>query len=89
MSQFYDAFMAFPVPDRERIANAAGLTLGYLSKHLYSSPDRVPRFHFHNALALDKASNGALSILDTTAGNDIDWDYAFRRLMSAKRRGII
>jgi hypothetical protein len=89
LSQFYEAFRSLSTSERERIATEAGLTPGYVSKHLYSSADRVPKFHFPNAVALDKASDGAFSFLEITAGSDIDWDYVFRRLMSAKRRGLI
>ena len=84
---FYDQLMQFSPADRHEIANGAGLSLGYVLKHTYVSA-REPKFHFHNAVAMDAASKGALPFIEHTEGN-IDWDFVLRRLRAARRRGVI
>lgn len=76
MPTFYETFMDFPVAERQRIADEAGLSLPYIAKHMYVS-GRDPKFHFANAVAMDKASNGSLSFLMTTEGV-IDWGHVRR-----------
>lgn len=85
MTKFYDAFQDFTVEERRQIAQACGTTLGYLSKHMYTS-GREPKFRFHNAVNLERASAGALPFWQHTEG-DVDWTYVLRRLQRAKRRG--
>lgn len=87
MTSFYDQFFAEPMAERQRIAEAAGLSLAYILKHTYVQ-HREPRFHFHNAIGLDRASNGKLCFLDTTEG-DVDWPYVLRRLKELQRTGRI
>lgn len=84
---FYDTFFAQPMIERQRIADASGLSLAYILKHTYVQ-GRAPKFHFHNALGLDRASNGKLSFLDTTEGA-IDWPYVLQRLKSEQKAGRI
>ena len=75
--------MEHSVADRTRIAQEAGLSLGYVQKHMYVSQHR-PVFRFHNAVAMDKASNGALPFRQHTetlhAFDHIDWAYVRRSL---------
>lgn len=87
MTTFYEQFMSFVPSEREDIAAAAGLSLGYINKHMYTHRGE-PKFHFANAVALDKASNGALPFIEHTAG-DVDWGHVLKRLQSARRRGLI
>lgn len=82
---FYEVFMRYPVKERQRIADAAGLSLGYILKHTYVS-GRQPKFHFANAVAMDKASGGVLSFLEHSEG-EVDWEYVLQRLKQAKRQG--
>lgn len=80
MSTFHDQFMGLSAPERERIVLAAGLSLGYVKKHIYASK-HAPVFHFHNAAAMDKASAGVLPFMQHTAHTgDIDWGYVRRSL---------
>jgi hypothetical protein len=82
---FYDKFFQFPVSERGEIARRAGMSLPYILKHIYVN-NKEPRFHLHNAVALDKASGGLLHFWEHTQG-DVDWDYVFSRLKEAKRSG--
>lgn len=82
---FYEAFFRLPPPERQRVANEAGMSLGYILKHTYSS-ERDPKFHMHNAVALDRASKGALPFYKFTEGG-VDWKYVLDRLKHAKRLG--
>ena len=82
---FYDSFFRLPIPERRRVAEASGLSLGYILKHTYVNK-RDPKFHLHNAVALDKASGGALPFWKFTEG-DLDWRYVLDRLKHAKRLG--
>lgn len=82
---FYDQFMRLSVRQRTEIAESAGLSIGYVMKHTYVS-DRAPKFHFHNAVAIDHASKGVISFIEHTTG-DVDWDYVRRALNRAKKRG--
>lgn len=84
---FYEEFFKLPITERQRIADESGMSLGYILKHTYVS-DRNPRFHMHNAVALDKASGGVLPFYRFTEG-DVDWSYILERLKHAKRRGDI
>ena len=61
------------------------MSLGYILKHTYVN-NRDPKFHLHNAVALDKASGGALPFWQFTEGN-LDWKYVLDRLKHAKRLG--
>jgi hypothetical protein len=87
MSTFYEQFFAEPMAERQRIAEAAGLSLAYIHKHTYTQA-RAPKFHFHNAVGLDRASNGKLCLLDTTEG-EIDWTYVLQRLKELQKIGRI
>ncbi len=87
MATFYDQFMQFSVAERQQIATDAGLSLGYIQKHTYTS-QHTPKFHLHNAVAMDIASEGALPFWEHTEG-EVDWDYVLRRLRQAKRKGLI
>lgn len=85
---FYDQFFGSFLPsERRQIASRAGMSLPYLLKHCYVN-DGVPKFHFHNAVALDKASNGVLKFWDHAEG-DVDWDFVLHRLREAKRMGLL
>ncbi len=84
---FYDQLMSFQVTERQAIANGAGLSLGYIHKHTYVS-DRAPKFHFHNAVAMDASSKGVIPFIEHTEG-DVDWGFVLKRLRSARRRGEI
>jgi hypothetical protein len=84
---FYDQFFAEPMAERQRIAQAAGLSLAYIHKHTYVQ-QREPKFHFHNAVGLDRASNGKLCVIDMTEG-DIDWTYVLQRLKELQKDGRI
>ena len=87
MGTFYDQWMQYSVAERERIAHEAGLTRGYIQKHLYAS-QREPKFHLHNAVAMDQASRGTIPFYQHTEG-EIDWSYVLKRLKQAKRLGHI
>lgn len=82
---FYEAFFRLPIQERKRIADQSGMSLGYILKHTYVS-ERNPRFHLHNAVALDKASGGVLPFYNFTEGS-VDWSYVLDRLKHAKRLG--
>ncbi len=84
---FYDQLMQFSIPEREEIARGAGLSLGYVLKHTYVS-ERAPKFHFHNAVAMDASSKGVVPFWEHTEGA-VDWGYVLERLKQAKRRGAI
>lgn len=84
---FYDQLMQFTTPERQSIANRAGLSLGYLLKHTYVS-GRTPKFHFHNAVGMDASSKGVIPFWEHTEGT-VNWGYALERLKHAKRRGVI
>lgn len=84
-STFYERFFSESMAERQRIAEAAGLSLAYIHKHTYVQ-QREPKFHFHNAVGLDRASNGKLCLLDMTEG-EIDWAYVFHRLKELQRSG--
>lgn len=85
MPSFKDRFMSLPVAQRREIAERAGMTIGYLNKHMYVS-NGEPKFTMQNAVNLDAASNGALPFWENTEG-DVDWDYVRRRLTTAHRNG--
>lgn len=85
MPTFQDVFNGMPVRERRRIAETAGTTLGYLSKHMYTRAGE-PKFKFHTAVALDKASDGTLPFWLHTEGA-VDWAEVRRRLNTAKRKG--
>lgn len=87
MSSFYDTFFSEPMAERQRIADAAGLSLAYVQKHTYVQ-NREPRFHFHNSIGLDRASEGRLCFLDTTEG-EIDWPYVLARLQALRKAGRV
>lgn len=82
---FKDKFFAFPVAKRAEIAQAAQLSLPYIHKHTYVC-EGDPKFHFHNAVALDKASEGVLPFWEHTHGK-VDWLHVLDRLRQAKRQG--
>jgi hypothetical protein len=82
---FYDRFFSFSPRERGEIAVRAGLSLQYLLKHIYVSR-RAPRFHLHNAVALDRASSGALPFYEFTHGS-VDWAYVHDRLREAAAAG--
>ena len=82
---FYNQFFQFPPRERSRIADKAGMSLAYLLKHIYVNK-HSPKFHLHNAVALDKASGGVLKFIDHTEGQ-VDWEYVLQRLKEAKRQG--
>lgn len=82
---FSQRFFKYKTSEREQIAKSAGLSLPYLMKHIYVS-GRDPRFHFHNAVALDKASDGELKFWQSTEGT-VDWEYVMARLAYAKIKG--
>jgi len=85
---FYDHFFGSFMPsERKQIASRAGLSLPYILKHCYVNK-KSPKFHFHNAVALDKASGGVLRFWDNAEG-DVDWDYVLMRLREAKRSGAL
>lgn len=85
---FYDQFFRNFMPsERKQIAERAGLSLPYILKHCYVN-DKEPKFHFHNAVALDKASSGVLRFWEHTEG-DVDWDFVLTRLREAKRNGLL
>jgi hypothetical protein len=86
-STFYDKFFAHPMTERKRIAEAAGLSLAYIQKHTYVQA-RQPRFHFHSAVGLDRASNGSLCFVDLTEG-EVDWAYVLERLKMLQKQGVI
>lgn len=81
---FYECFFAMPVAERKRIAEEAGLSFPYLLKQTYVKGGE-PRFQFSNAVALDKASGGRLSMFDITEGAPIDWEYVAKRMRQHKR----
>jgi hypothetical protein len=83
--KFYEAFFRLPIPERKRIADDSGMSLKYILKHIYVN-ERDPKFHMHNAVALDKASGGALPFYKYTEGG-VDWSYVLDRLKHAKRLG--
>lgn len=87
MTTFYDQFMQHSSAERERIALEAGFSIGYVTKHMYSSA-RAPVFHFHNAVAMDQASGGTLPFYQHTSGS-VDWDFVRRTLNTAHRRGVL
>ena len=87
MPTFYEQFMQYSVADRRQIALDAGLSIAYITKEMYAQ-DHSPKFHFHNAVAIDQATFGRIPFIQHTAG-DIDWDYVRRSLNSAKRKGVI
>jgi hypothetical protein len=84
---FYQQLMQFSIPERQAIVDGAGLSLGYVHKHMYVS-DGSPLFHFHNAVAMDQSSRGAIPFIEHTEGN-VDWGFVLKRLRSARRRGAI
>ena len=84
---FYDQLMQFAIPEREVIVQGAGLSLGYVHKHMYVSQG-APKFHFHNAVGMDRSSSGAIPFLEHTEG-EVDWAYVLRRLRAARRLGVI
>jgi hypothetical protein len=86
VTTFYDTFMAYPVAERQRIADESGLSLGYIQKHTYVS-SHEPKFHFDNAVRLDLASSGVLQFWEHTEGA-VDWRYVRARLKQAKRQGL-
>lgn len=89
MSSFYDQFMGLSVSERERIAEQAGLSLAYILKHIYVS-ERNPKFHFHNAAAMDVASGGVLPFIQhTTHSNAIPWEYVRTSLNRQRKHGAI
>lgn len=87
MSTFYDVFFSESMPERLRIAQAAGLSLPYIQKHTYTN-EREPKFHFHNAVKMDWASNGKLCLIDITEG-EIDWAFVLQRLKALQKDGRI
>jgi hypothetical protein len=74
VTTFYDTFMAYPVAERQRIADESGLSLGYIQKHTYVSSH-------------DLASSGVLQFWEHTEGA-VDWRYVRARLKQAKRQGL-
>jgi hypothetical protein len=85
---FYEQFFGNFMPsERKQIADRAGLSLPYILKHCYVN-DKQPKFHFHNAVALDKASNGVLRFWEHSEG-DVDWEFVLIRLREAKRNGLL
>jgi len=85
---FYDHFFGSFMPsERKQIASRAGLSLPYILKHCYVN-NKAPKFHFHNAVALDKASGGVLRFWDNSEGN-VDWEYVLARLREARRNGAL
>lgn len=87
MPTFYDQFMGLSVAEREAIVTASGLSLGYVQKHMYVS-QHEPKFHFHNAVAMDAASRGILPFHQHTEGV-VDWDHVRRSLNRAHLRGQV
>ena len=89
MTTFHEQFMGLSAPERGRIVLAAGLSLGYVKKHIYAS-QYAPVFHFHNAVAMDKASGGVLPFIQhTTQTDEIDWAYVRRSLNRLNKVGFI
>jgi hypothetical protein len=87
VASFYEQFFSEPMPERQRIAEQAGMSLQYVQKHTYVQ-GRNPKFHFHNAVGLDRASNGKLRFIDMTEG-DIDWAYVLERLKLLQKHGLV
>lgn len=87
MSTFYQQFMHYSVAERRQIAEEAGLSAAYVTKEMYASSSN-PKFHFHNAVGLDKATRGGIPFIQHTAGT-VDWDYVRRSLNRAHRQGVI
>lgn len=82
---FYQQFMSIPPPERERIVTASGMSIAYVNKNMYVSA-REPVFKFHNAVELERHSNGLLPFCQHTAGQ-VDWAFVRTSLNRSHRMG--
>lgn len=75
-------FMRLSASEREEVAKAAGTSVPYLLKRMYTAPaDRLPVFKTRIAVGLDRASGGSLDFRDMIGGGrEIDWEYVCRKL---------
>ena len=82
---FYRYFFGNPPVARRAWLEAAGLSYKYVTKQAYVK-EGAPTFKFLNALKLDRASNGLLSVWEHGEGaKEIDLTYLRRRIDEEQR----